>query len=235
MRAKKVNDLEKEIRLITLCYKRTIAFSEEKQLPISDLCQFIETPRAICLPNGLPYKGAKSVMYDHFEKRYTSKYQVTSNSINFSDSNVCVIIEGMNIIYSSPLKQFKTFQDYAKFLAQRWIYSHYRKGYREVCILFDEHDTQGISPKGIERSRRDSGEDNDNSDAYDSISDNVLLPSNWMNFFLLERISICFVDTSHKTLLIMCTNISRTLPKYLLLLGDFMLGKVYTMMIGQVL
>ena len=187
LRAKKVNDLEKEKRLITLCYKRTIAYSEEKKIPISDLGQFIQTPRAICLPTGLPYKGAKSVMYDQFEKRYTSKAQMITSSINFSDSNVCVIIEGMNIIYSSPLKQFKTFKDYACFLIQRWIYSYFRKGYREVRILFDEDGTQGISPKGVERSRRDTGEAKDTSDAYESISDGTTLPSNWMNFLKIRK------------------------------------------------
>lgn len=52
--------------MITLCYKRTIAFSEDKGLPISTLCQFVEKPRAICNSNDLPHKGAKWVMYDIF-------------------------------------------------------------------------------------------------------------------------------------------------------------------------
>ena len=65
-----VSDLEKEKRLITLCYKRTIAMSEEFKQPISNLLQFVPVPRAICSPDGLPWKGSKAVIHDFFQKRY---------------------------------------------------------------------------------------------------------------------------------------------------------------------
>ena len=65
-----INCIEKEKRLITMCYKRTIAYSEETQLPVRKLCQFLETPRAVCTPNVMPYKGSKSVIYDLFNERY---------------------------------------------------------------------------------------------------------------------------------------------------------------------
>lgn len=132
VRARKVIDLEKEKRLITLCYKRTLAFSQERQMPVSNLCQFIEAPRAICSPSGLPNKGAKSVIYDHFDKRFTSDYQIISNTLSFSDSDVCIIIEGMNIIYTSPLRHFKVFEEYAQFLIRRWMHTYFRRGYKEV-------------------------------------------------------------------------------------------------------
>ena len=179
-RQKKISDLEKEKNLITLCYKRTIAHSEETKKPISDLCQFITVPRAICSQDGLPYKGAKSVIYNYLDKRYSSQYQIISHSFNFTPADSCVVIEGMNIIYTSPLKHFKLFKDYAEFLVQRWVSTYFRKGFKEVRILFDQNETQGLSPKGMERSRRDKVSDEE--EHFDNIDDNVTLPKKWMNF-----------------------------------------------------
>ena len=149
---KKISDLEKEKNFIILCYKRTIAHSEETKRPISDLCQFITVPRAIWAPNGLPYKGAKSDIYNYLDKRYSAQFQIISGSGDINPTNSCVVVEGMNIIYTLPLKHFKVFKDYADFLVQRWVSPYFRKGFREVRILFDQNGTQGLSPKCIERS-----------------------------------------------------------------------------------
>ena len=179
MRQKKVTDLEKENKMITLCYKRTIAYSQETNKPISDLCQFVTVPRAICASNGLPYKGAKSVIYNSFDKRYSSQHEIIKSAFHVQPDS-CIIIEGMNIIYSSPLKHFRVFIDYANFLVTRWVSSNFRNGFKEVRILFDQAETQGLSPKGMERSRRD--EVNDEEEVYEYVDDNVPLPKNWMKF-----------------------------------------------------
>ena len=184
LRRKKVTDLEKEKKLIARCYKRTIAFSQETQTPISELCQFSEYPRAICNQDGLPHKGAKSVIYDFFNKKYSSTYEIVSSSFKFV-SSTCVIVEGMNIIYSSPLKNLKTFAEYAQFLVARWVLPFFRKGVQEVRILFDQVGTQGISPKDVERSRRDRTEEE--CDCFDSIDDGVPLPSQWSSFLKVRQ------------------------------------------------
>ena len=101
LRKKEVSDLERENKLITKCYKRAIAFSKETEVPTSNLCQYVEYPRAICNRDGLPHKGAKSVIYDFFDKRYSSNYQIISHSYQFI-SNTCVLIKGMNIIIKFP-------------------------------------------------------------------------------------------------------------------------------------
>ena len=44
---------------------------------------------------------------------------------------------------------------YACFIANILVVTHFRRGFKDVRILFDQEDTQGMSPKGIERSRRD--------------------------------------------------------------------------------
>nr|XP_054755303.1 uncharacterized protein LOC129261272 [Lytechinus pictus] len=180
VRQKKVTDLEKENKLITLCYKRTIAHSQETNKPISDLCQFLTVPRAICASNGLPYKGAKYIIYNYFDKRYNSHYEIIKSTFQVQP-NSCVIIEGMNIIYTSPLKHFKCFKDYADFIVMRWVSSNFKKGFKEVRILFDQVNTQGLSPKGMERSRRDEVGDEEE-ETFEYIDDDVPLPNNWMKF-----------------------------------------------------
>ncbi|XP_071481651.1 uncharacterized protein [Diadema antillarum] len=183
VRARKISDLEKEKRMITKCYKHAMAFSLEKKRPISELGQCVESPRAICTIDGLPYKGAKSVVYDYFGKRYTAAdYKLIDNCAPFSDnSSVCVILEGMNIIHSSPLHQFKIFKEYVDFLCRRYIGFYFRRGYKEVRVLFDQYNTQGISPKYLERMRREKGNTNE-PPAYESIDDNAPLPKNWEKF-----------------------------------------------------
>ena len=101
---RRMTNLEKEKKMITLCYKRTIAFSEDKGLPISTLCQFVEKPRAICNSNDLPHKGAKWVMYDIFNKRYGEKFNIITCNPKITLPGACYIAEGMNIIYTSPLR-----------------------------------------------------------------------------------------------------------------------------------
>ena len=56
--------LEKEKQLITRCYIRTMALLRKgHKLPAANNLQFLETPRAICTKDGLPYKGRKSTVY----------------------------------------------------------------------------------------------------------------------------------------------------------------------------
>ncbi|XP_030853471.1 uncharacterized protein LOC100890520 isoform X1 [Strongylocentrotus purpuratus] len=179
VRQRRVSDLEKEKKLITLCYKRTIAMSEEHQQPISSLLQFVPVPRAICSPDGLPRKGSKAIVYDLFQKRYTSQFQIITDTFSPPFSDTCVIIEGMNIIYMSPLRQ-QLFIDYANLIASRWITPYFKKGYKEVRILFDQAGTQGVSPKGIERKRRDQT-DLDN-ETFENIDDNTPVPKDWGSF-----------------------------------------------------
>ena len=93
----------------------------------------------------------------------------------------------MNIIYSSPLRHLKVFEEYANYLIQRWMHSYFRRGYKEVRILFDQCDTQGISPKGIERSRRDNIQESDSANIFECIDDKIPLPSNWMNFLKIRK------------------------------------------------
>lgn len=175
-----INYLEKEKKMITLCYKRTISFSEQHNQPIHQLFQFIETPRALCTPSGLPSKGAKYIMYNLFGKRYSQSFSPITENHTFPPGT-CLIAEGMNIIYINPLPGFRCFAEYASLIVSRWVTPFFKKKYKEVRILFDQVCSQGISPKGFERERRDAGQDDD-IEVFDSITDQTPLPQNWSKF-----------------------------------------------------
>ena len=179
---RKTNYIVKEAKLITLCYKRTIMLSNELNRPVKELCQFLETPRAICTSNGLPYHGQKSSVYNIFEKRYKSTSCPVLESFHFPQNETCLIAEGMNIIHTKPLGFFKFFSDYAHHIVAKWVGPYLTKfKYRDVRILFDMPSGQ-LTPKCIEQDRRDKGSVDDM--VYDSISDSTKLPlpSKWAEF-----------------------------------------------------
>ena len=183
---RKLSSYQKEVKMVTLCCKRLMASSQERNQPINTLCQFIEKPRAICDRSNLPQKGAKYVMYNIFDKRYGSNYNIVSSSPTITQKGACLIAEGMNIIYTSPLKHYRTFNEYASFIVDIWVLTRFKKGFRDVRILFDQFDTQGISPKCIERSRRDQG-DEDSDSTVDEVVDDTPLPQNWSKFLHIRK------------------------------------------------
>ena len=67
--------------------------------------------------------------------------------------------------------------EYANLLVSRWITPYFHKGFKEVRILFDQAGTQGVSPKGIERKRRD--QTDEDSEIIENIDDNTPLPKHW--------------------------------------------------------
>ena len=201
-----------------------MAYSEKTKKPIGKLCQFLETPRAICTAEGSPVKTEKYTMYTFFENRYSSDQdevvvpELASNQpiqplrdvYIFSGPDTCLIVEGMNIIHSNPQIYTKTIFHYAKMLFDTLAVNYYQKGYREIQILFDMSGTQGLSPKCFERKRRDKTEKDVDHLILDNISDDTLLPSptEWQDFIqirsnkskLLNYLSNAFVSLASKTL-----------------------------------
>ncbi|CAC5389529.1 unnamed protein product [Mytilus coruscus] len=79
--------------------RKQIAWSKERNTPISDLQQFISLPRAIVDHDGLPFKGDKSKTLDIYHSRYPEAFE---NKLHVKPD--CVIIDGMFILNSKPLK-----------------------------------------------------------------------------------------------------------------------------------
>ena len=171
----RVTNLEKERKLITKCFKRTINVLKQGGTLGSQVYQYIETPRAICSESNTPVTGNKSVTYGYLQKRYADSCHIIVDTLPYPNTNWCAILEGMNLIYKDP-RGHKTFHDFAVHLVKEWILPYYRAGYREVRVLFDQSGTQGLSPKVIEQTRRD--QNDENILILDSmIDDNTPLPS----------------------------------------------------------
>ena len=69
-----------------------------------------------------------------------------------------------------------------------WVLTRFKRGFKDVRILFDQVDTQGIglSPKGIELSRRDKGDEGTDL-AVGEIDDGTLLPQNWSKYLHVRK------------------------------------------------
>ncbi|CAG2239368.1 unnamed protein product [Mytilus edulis] len=130
--------------------RKQIAWSKEQNTPISDLQQFISLPRAIVDHDGLPYKGDKSKTLGIYHSRYPEAFE---NKLHFKPD--CVIIDGMFILNSKPLKSSnRLFAHFLVSLFNRWIIPYIQLNTKEIHIVFDDQSPQ-LSPKDIERKRRD--------------------------------------------------------------------------------
>ncbi|CAC5405132.1 unnamed protein product [Mytilus coruscus] len=70
-------------------------------------------------------------------------------------SKTTVIIDGIFIINTSPLASHQTFGDYCDFLFNGWIIKYYNQyTANEVHLLFNDPNRNGVSPKNIQRTRR---------------------------------------------------------------------------------
>ncbi|CAC5371821.1 unnamed protein product [Mytilus coruscus] len=151
------------------------------QEPVRDLDQFISLPRAISDAYGLPVKGTKSnalkVLKSTYKDAFLTSLPVTDDAVQST-----VILEGMFLINTIPLSSHRTFIDYAEFLFTRWIVkSHIQFKAQEIHVVFDHPNRNGESPKDIERSRR-THEFNQENITYNTVSSDLLLPTNWRNF-----------------------------------------------------
>ena len=83
------------------------------------------------------------------------------------------------MINSSPLfVQHKSFIEYAIFLVRRWIIQYQsKKSAKEVHAVIDHPERQGMSPKHIERFRRDEQSSSSNDSNHLEINDPSELPA----------------------------------------------------------
>ncbi|CAC5420144.1 unnamed protein product [Mytilus coruscus] len=154
--------------------RKQIAWSKEQNTPISDLQQFISLPRAIVNHDGLPYKGDKSKTLGIYHSRYPEAFE---NKLHFKPD--CVIIDGMFILNSKPLKSSnRLFAHFLVSLFNRWIIPYIQLNTKEIHIVFDDQSPQ-LSPKDIERKRRDEKAE---TTAKILISETTKIPSDWQAF-----------------------------------------------------
>ena len=106
------NVAERQRRLVQTCIKKTLVFSfTPGQHTQRGAQQFLNIPRAIADPNGIPCKGVKANTTKVLERRYLG---VVQTFIPPSQSPYVVVLDGMFIISSSPLRLASAgkFKDY---------------------------------------------------------------------------------------------------------------------------
>lgn len=92
----------------------------------------------------------------------------------------------MFIINTSPLPTHKTFGHYAEFLFQRWIVrSRQQFTADEIHLIFDHPNRNGVSPKDIERNRRDTVVQEPV--VHTCISSNTVMAPNYRNFIAVRQ------------------------------------------------
>ena len=169
----------KDQKLQILSLRRQVALSKATNQPVECLFQFVSLPRAISYPDGLPFKASKARSAAELQKRYPCAFFSKLPSI-LCNKRTCCVIEGMFMVNCPPLGIHKTFAEYAHFLYRRWVVKAVREfGASEVHVIFDHPGRHGISPKDIERQRRNSSIEEA---SYTEIVSNTLCPSNWRKF-----------------------------------------------------
>ena len=164
--------LEKEKKFVTECLKRRLLCGGK----VGNDEQYLELPRSIADENGLPHKGMKCFSTKFYEKKYGSAAILSNFPENWLPRTV--ILEGMFIINSSPLRIHCTMQEYTRFLLKKYTLKYFTVGVNEVHIIFDNPGRFENHPKSIERNRRDAGKIG-GSHTHSHFSDEAKIPSKW--------------------------------------------------------
>ena len=137
----------------------------------------------------MPYKNDKSKVLKYI---YITRYSEAFNTdIHFKwfDS---VIVDAMFFIQLKPWRSFSKFQEYIKYLYIRNVLPYFETGIQTVHIVFDEQGVNDISPKAVERSRRDLNHNEKPIATNLNIESSSLLPPEWDKY--TQTIKFCPLD-----------------------------------------
>ena len=90
-----------------------------------------------------------------------------------------VILEGMFIINTVPLRIHSKLSEYVVFLIRRYIAWYIRSGAMEIHLVFDDPSRLGEHPKCIERSRRDGNTCSTDDHDHLTFTDDMKIPKKW--------------------------------------------------------
>ena len=163
------------------CIKRKMSWMNEtgERFEPADE-QYSVYPRAICDIDGNPHKGSKSTWTTRIESRYGNQLPVLFNHLSAQFFPQVVLIDGMFIINTTPLRKNKTLFDYSLMLYNRFIDCHYKAGAVEVHLIFDKPLTGQFSPKVFEGQRRDDCRSGSTDvHVHITFNPNMPVPSQW--------------------------------------------------------
>ena len=171
---------EREAKQVITCLRRRLAWVNHNQQPYAaSEEQYSELPRALCDEDGNPHKGNKSTWTDKLASRYHQADPPVFTTTLPTPAQV-VIIDAMFAINTRPLRQTKTFSDYACFLFEQFVTQHFKAGVLEVHLVFDKVRRQPFNPKQYEHKKRYSHNNNDHQ--HSSFNPITSIPNNWQEY-----------------------------------------------------
>ena len=175
----RITQLEKDKKLIMSAMKKKIQFSRKIGRAIETPGeQLIELPLAISDNAGNLLKGQKSYTSKCLESRYKSANpQVFLTNLPWTPH--CTLLEGMFLINTNPLGSHKTLGDYAKFIMTRFLLMQFKRGSREVHVLFDNPGRLKNTPKYFEHMRRDAAAKLADDHCCDTFTTTTKIPKKW--------------------------------------------------------
>ncbi|KAJ8048225.1 hypothetical protein HOLleu_00456 [Holothuria leucospilota] len=153
-RQTKVSLKAKNTKIVTRCLRKIIVHSKNTHQPIEHLGQFIELPLAIANPKGSMIHGNKANSTSVYRRRYSEAF---TKALPAGWKPECVILEGMFLINSSPMRSAQVFRDYTYHLLSNFILPRFALGACEVHVVFDHPGRNGTSPKDLDRLRPEDG------------------------------------------------------------------------------
>ena len=140
-----------EQKTITICTKRAVAWANQHQTTTDCIgVQFIEQPRAFVDVNNKPTKGQKSLITQSLAARYTN---ILSKSLPEKWVPELVILDGMFLVHVKPFGRNTNFAEYARLLLRRFVQPHFKRGTKEVHVLFDRPPNQTSTPNNGNKKR----------------------------------------------------------------------------------
>ena len=202
-----VNLQKKENAQIMKCLRQRLAWCNrtgQTYDPTTE--QYSKYPRAIADVNGLPHKGSKSTLTEKISKRYQS---VVVNNLPTGWTPDTVIIDGMFLINTSPLRSTTTISHYATLLFNRFITPYYLAGAKEVHLIFDTERRQQFNPKCFEHQRRSDKNNSSNDHHHVTFITTTNVPQNWRSFIqcreckrsIIQALGLSYLQTARFKLL----------------------------------
>ena len=194
-----VSQIEKDRNLILSCMRKKIKWSLRTGVPVDKAGeQLITLPLAISDHQGNPNKGQKSYMTKALANRYKNSPQpMILSEYPQGWQPQCLLSEGMFMINTSPLGNHTTYGDYAMFLMQRHIISHFSRGCLEVHVIFDNPGQLKNTPKYFEQKRRDDTATVAAGYTCEDLNEKTKLPTKWrekvLNCRKCKRTLVCFL------------------------------------------
>ena len=114
------------------------------------------------------------------------------------------MIDAMFTINTTPLKHTLNISAYAKTLFNRFAVPYFKRGAKEVHMIFDQPGDQTFNPKGCEQKRRDDSHKQKEHNTHIQFTPQTTIPKPWREYLqcweckrsLVEAIGLSYLQTA---------------------------------------